>query len=63
MYKILALPSRIENDNRFISITAERAFPPDYTEFVEERRYRYACMGLHVVSVTQQLRSTYGISE
>ncbi|MCY4560158.1 MAG: hypothetical protein OXF79_28125 [Chloroflexi bacterium] len=63
MYNVLALPSRIENDNRFISIAAEHSFPPDYIEFFEERRHRYACLGLHVISVTQQLRSTYGISE
>ena len=63
MYDILALPSRIENDNRFISIAAEHASPPDYTEFFEERRHRYACLGLHVISVTQRLRSTYGISK
>lgn len=61
MYKILALPSRIENDKRFISFVAEHSFPPDHTEFFEEWQYRYACLGLDIVSLTRQLRSTYGI--
>lgn len=63
MYEILALPSRIERDNRFISFEAEHAFPPDYRQFFEERQYRYACLGLDVAGLTQTLRSTYGIPE
>ena len=61
MYRILALPSRIERDNRCISFSAEHSFPPDYNEFFEERRYRYALIGLEVATLAQTLRSTYGI--
>lgn len=63
MYKILALPSRIERDNRSIAFEAEHSFPPDYREFFEERQYRYACLGLDVAALTRTLRSTYGIPE
>lgn len=63
MYEILALPSRIERDNRSISFAGEHAFPPDYWEFFEERQYRYASLGLDVAALTQSLRSTYGIPE
>ena len=63
MYKILALPSRIERDNRSIAFEAEHSFPPDYSEFFEDRQYRYACLGLDVAALTKTLRSTYGISE
>ena len=61
MYEILALPSRIERDNRFISFAAEHSIPPDHRDFFEERQYRYACLGLDVAALTQKLRSTYGI--
>ena len=61
MYKILALPSRIERENSVISFSAEHSFPPDYEEVFEERQYRYACLGLDVAALTQSLRSTYGI--
>lgn len=60
-YRILALPSRIERDNRAISFAAEHSFPPDYREFFEERQYRYACLGLDVATLTQTLRSAYRI--
>ena len=63
MYEILALPSRIERDNRSISFAGEHAFAPDYREFFEERQYRYACLGLDVAAIIQSLRSTYGIPE
>lgn len=63
MYEILALPSRIERDNRSISFAGEHAVPPDYREFFEERQYRYACLGLDVAALTQSLRSIYGIPE
>lgn len=63
MYKILALPSRIERDNRSIAVVAEHSFPPDYREYFEERQYRYACLGLDVASLIQTLQSTYGIPE
>ena len=63
MYEILALPSRIERDNRSISYAAEHSVPPDNREFFEERQYRYACLGLSVAALTQRLRSTYRIPE
>ncbi|MYK04193.1 MAG: hypothetical protein F4030_04270 [Gammaproteobacteria bacterium] len=61
MYKILALPSRIEHYNQAIAFAAEHSFPPDYDEVFEERQYRYACLGLDVANLTQELRSKYGI--
>lgn len=61
MYNILALPSRIEADNRAISFAAEHSFPPDYEEVFEERRYRFACLGLDAAALTHTLRSRYDI--
>ena len=63
MYEILAISSRVERDNRFISFAIENSFPPDYNEFFEERQYRYACLGLDVATLSQRLRSSYGIPE
>ena len=61
MYEILALPSRVESENRAISIVGEHSFPPDFIEYFEERQYRYACLGLDVADLTRKLRSTYGM--
>lgn len=61
MYKILSLPNRIEHYNKAIAFVAEHSFPPDYNEAFEERQYRYACLGLDVANLTQELRSRYGI--
>lgn len=61
MYDILALPSRIGGDNGAISFAAEHSFPPDYEEFFEERRHRYACLGLDAATLTRKLRTKYGI--
>ena len=55
MYNILALPSRIEGDNRAISFAAEHSIAPDYVEVFEARRYRYACLGLDAAALTQTL--------
>ena len=63
MYEILAIPSRVERDNRFISFEIEHSFPPDYAEFFEERQYRYACLGLDVSAISQKLRLAFGIPE
>ena len=61
MYNILALPSRIEADNRVISFAAEHSFPPDYEEVFEERRHRYACLGLDAAALTHTIRTRYDI--
>ena len=61
MYNILVLPSRIEGDNRAISFAAEHSFSPDYNEVFEERRYRYACLGLDAAALTHTLRTRYEI--
>lgn len=61
MYKILALPSRIDADKRSISFAVKHSFAPDYNEFFEERQYRYACLGLDVFTLTEGIRTTYEI--
>ena len=63
MYRILALPSRIEAENRAISFLAEQSFPPDFEEYFEERQYRYACLGLDAANLALTLRHTYGIPD
>lgn len=61
MYKILSLPNRIEHDNRSIAFAPENSSPPDFNEFFEKRQYSYACLGLDIADLTQELRSKYGI--
>lgn len=61
MYRILALPSRIEADNRVIAFFWDISGPPDFDEYFEERQYRYACLGLNAAELAQALRRTYGI--
>lgn len=61
MYRILALPSRIEADNRVIAAVGDDSFPPDFDEVFDERQYRYACLGLDTADLVQTLRRTYGI--
>ena len=57
MYTILNFPEKIEHANGTISSVVEHvAFPPDYDEFFEERRYQYSELGLLALQINSELR-------
>lgn len=62
MYRALMLPNKIEHANESIAFVGDViAFPPDYDEWFEERRYQYAKLGLHALGLATDLRSFYGL--
>lgn len=57
MFKILDLPYRIDEAKRFIEGASEHAaFPPDFEEYYEQRRYRYAVLGADAGRLAASLR-------
>lgn len=64
MYRILSLPSRIKTDNDAISFIYDAvSCPPDYEEYFEERQYRYACLGLDVFGLAQEIGRKHNIPD
>jgi hypothetical protein len=58
MYKILAIPGRVEAENRAINFLWDEYGCIDY---FKERQYRYACLGLDIGELARELRCEYGI--
>ncbi len=57
MYKILRLPSRVDDANAYISAAWEYASdPPDYEEVFEARIKKYAELGLLAIELAEELR-------
>jgi hypothetical protein len=63
MYKLLALPAAIERGADFVSGSEQNSFPPDYSEWYEERARQYAILGLQAHELTKTLRADYGIED
>ncbi|MBF0285487.1 MAG: hypothetical protein HQL51_13630 [Magnetococcales bacterium] len=61
-YKLLNIPSRLHRANRIISDTAEFDCCP-YYEVTDERRYQYACLGLHVIDIAEEMRRQFKIEK
>ena len=62
-YEILSLSSLARDTDRFIDVSAEHAFPPDYQEVFDARQTGYAKIGLEVFSVIVKLRDKYGLPQ
>ncbi|MFG1265083.1 hypothetical protein [Xanthobacter aminoxidans] len=62
-YKILILPSKIDEAKRSIYFAFDAiGGPPDYDEGFEERQLRYAELGLSAIEITKELRKNYSIA-
>ena len=62
-YEILSLSGLARDTDRFIDVSAEHAFPPDYQEFFDARQIGYAKIGLEVFSLIAKLRDKYSLAE
>ena len=57
MYKILRLPSQVDDANAYIRAAWEYAsFPPDYEELFEARIEKYAELGLIATALVEELQ-------
>lgn len=63
MFRILSLPNTARETDRYISASAEHAFPPDYDEFFAARQEGYARLGLEAVSLVRELRKEFRLGE
>lgn len=62
MYRVLMLPNEIENAGNTIAFVGNMvAFPPDYDEWFDERRYQYGKLGLYALDLASALRSAYDL--
>jgi len=61
MHRCLAMTTKARSTNRYISVSAENAFMPDYEEFFEPRRKGYAQLGLDALTLADDMRSQYSI--
>ena len=62
MHRALAMTTKARSTNRYVSASAENAFPPNYEEFFEPRREGYAQLGLAALELVNDLRKQYGIA-
>ncbi|MEZ9619934.1 MULTISPECIES: hypothetical protein [Vibrio] len=57
LYSLLSLPQLINEANVYISATSEYvATPPDYEEYFEARKTKYASLGMLAIQMSEQLR-------
>lgn len=63
MYKILSLPSEVESADRFIKATWDIAYPPDFEDWFEERKFRYSQFGLIAYKLSEDLTTKYNIQK
>lgn len=61
MYDIINFPNLIDEANSRICAFFEHADPPDFAEGFEERQYQYAKLGIIALTISADLRNTYGI--
>ena len=61
VYKLVSMENEATRAKWMISGAEENAFPPDYAEAFEERRYQYARLGLSALTLAQELRAKYEI--
>ncbi len=62
-YRLVSMDNEATRANWIISGAAENAFPPDFAELFEERRYQYAHLGLRALDIARELRTEYKIPE
>lgn len=61
MYRILMLPQEIWIARRSISSWAQDAFPPDWDEYYEERKFQYGRVGLYTFNLLNDIRNKYDL--
>lgn len=60
-YDLLSLDNRLHDAQQAINAAADYASPPDYSEYYETRRYRYALLGLEAARLARILRDTHDL--
>ncbi|MDN5478540.1 MAG: hypothetical protein L0G39_16520 [Chryseobacterium sp.] len=63
MFELLSFPSEIEDGNRMISSSSNIAFPPDYQDWFDERKFYYCQFGLIAHKLSNDLSQKYGIKK
>jgi len=63
MFEILSFPSEIEDGDRMISASNVIAFPPDYQDWFDERKFYYCQFGLIANKLSNDLSQKYGIKK
>lgn len=63
MYELLSFPTEIEDGNRMISASNDIAFPPDYQDWFDERKFYYCKFGLIAHKLSNDLSRKYGIKK
>ena len=63
MFDLLSFPSEIEDGNRIISAATIIAYPPDYLDWFDERKFYYCQFGLIAHKLSNDLSKKYGIKK
>lgn len=63
MYQILSLPAEVETANRIIKSANDIAYPPDFEDWFNERRFWYSGLGLSVYKLSEDLCRKYDIKK
>lgn len=63
MYELLSFPTEIEDGNRMINASNDLAFPPDYQDWFDERKFFYCQFGLIAYKLSNDLSHKYGIKK
>ena len=60
-YDLLSLDNKLYDARQAINAAADYASAPDYDEYYETRRYRYALLGLEAARLARILRDTHDL--
>ncbi|MFB2533063.1 hypothetical protein ACEYYA_12915 [Paracoccus sp. p3-h83] len=60
-YDLLSLDNKLHDARQAINAAADFSSPPDYDEYFETRRYRYALLGLEAARLARILRDTHDL--
>ncbi|WP_330746940.1 hypothetical protein [Chryseobacterium sp. CP-77] len=63
MFELLSFPSEIEDGNRIINAANLIAYPPDYQDWFDERKFYYCQFGLTANKLSNDLSKKYGIKK
>ncbi len=63
MYNLLSLPSEVEAGDRMINFSSDIAFPPDYEEWFDERKFHYSQFGITACKLSDELTNKYNIKK
>ncbi len=63
MFALLSFPAEIEDGNRIINASHLIAYPPDYQDWFDERKFYYCQFGLIANKLSNDLSEKYGIKK